>query len=441
MRSLTARQGRDAALLLLGLFVLAANLATPLWGDDWCRIGGTELAGVLDRTLAEYRDWTGRLGPLALTYFALGPGRAVPLPWLEALNTAAFLAIVALLLRLAARATGEAATSGSFARAFATWLGAGLMLWWLPRAIGEAALWKTGAINYAWALALELLVLERALAWLATTRAPRPFALAGVALAALAAATFLEPLAVLATAALCGIALLACRRRAPTAGALGLLAGAHLLGMLVLLAAPGNFERAAETTATSLASRIEGWIGFAGSLFDPLWAVALAVIIAAWRLPGGARAAWAWRPALPFLVAAVGYLLILLPLPRETLAARVSFPASAALIGALLTAFLARPDGRRRERVLAGVLAVTFVAQAAIVARDLREIATLQRPWMEAIAAQPGAQDVELPLALVRGRSWVARKHRFMIGITRDPASWHNVCFARAHGLRAARGV
>ncbi|WP_372621105.1 DUF6056 family protein [Falsiroseomonas sp.] len=440
MRSLTARQGRDAALLLLGLAVFAANLATPLWGDDWCRLGLPDLAAVLARTAEEYRGWTGRIGPLLLTYLALGPGRAVPLPWLEAANTLAFLAILVLLMRLVTRATGEAAPARGFAGSFATWLGAGLMLWWLPRAIGEAALWKTGAINYAWAVALELLVLERALAWSAMTQRPRLAPALALALIAAFAATFLEPLAVLATAALGGLALLAGRRAAPATAALAVLAGAHLLGLLALLLAPGNFVRAAETAATSPVERIEGWIGFVGSLFDPLWILAVVLIALAWRVPGS-RARPAWQPALPFLLAAIAYLLILLPLPREALAARVSFPASVALVGALLTAFVARPALPRREAALAAGLALLFVGQAAIVARDLAPIARAQDAWMEAIARQPGAAEVALPLVLDGRRSWVARKHRFFIGITRDPRHQFNICFARQHGLSAVRGI
>ncbi|HEV7264776.1 MAG TPA: DUF6056 family protein [Falsiroseomonas sp.] len=283
MPSLTARQGRDVALLLLGLAVFAANLATPLWGDDWCRLGLPDVATVLARTAEEYRGWTGRVGPLLLTYLALGPGRAVPIPLLEALNALAFLAILVLLLRLVAHATGEAKAERSFAGSFATWLGAGLMLWWLPRTIGEVALWKTGAINYAWAVALALLLLERALAWSAAKQRPHGASVAGLALLSAFAATFLEPLAVMLTAMLCGLALLAWRRAVPAAMALSALAAAHLLGTLVLLMAPGNFVRAAEAAVTSPAARIEGWIGFAGSLFDPLWIGAIAVIALAWR--------------------------------------------------------------------------------------------------------------------------------------------------------------
>ncbi|HEV7264775.1 MAG TPA: hypothetical protein VGN83_07645 [Falsiroseomonas sp.] len=111
------------------------------------------------------------------------------------------------------------------------------------------------------------------------------------------------------------------------------------------------------------------------------------------------------------------------------------------MIGALLTAFVARPAAPQREPVLAAALALLFVVQMAVVARDLAPIAVAQRAWMAAIAAQPGAAEVELPLVMDRRRTWAARKHRFFIGITRDARHPFNICFARVHGLAAVRGV
>jgi hypothetical protein len=447
-----SRAGRNIVICLVWLFVFVAGLATPLWGDDWCRQNVIDLGAIFSSVTREYFDWTGRIAPILFTYVTLGPGRAIPLPWFEAVNALVFVALLVLLISLAERVSQRSATAGGFARVFATWLLAGLMLWWLPRTIGEVALWKTGAIAYLWAVTLSLFLVERAIAWQAEDRAPRTIIVAGLGLLALATGTFLETIAIVTTFLLLALAARAYLRGLCVARAIAVVAGMHLFGMAILLAAPGNFQRASDLTPTSFSSQIDGWIGFLGRLFDPIWIVAALLLVAAWCLPdrwfNRSKAAPVlsapvpWFLTLPFVLIALLYLLSLLPIPRDAFSARLSFPASVALIGALFVLLVARPTSTLRDKVLASVVALVFMFQAALVARDLAILAAVQPRWESAIAAAPPeASEVLLPMLRERHKHSYALKHRFFVGIGPDPTAWMNICYARAMGVQSVRGI
>jgi hypothetical protein len=249
-------------------------------------------------------------------------------------------------------------------------------------------------------------------------------------------ATFLEPISVVVSAVLVGWSV-ACRRRALPAP-FGLVLG-HLAGTALLLAAPGNFVRAATLPASPPLDRLFGVAANFGSLFDPTWIVALAVMVLAlgWRPPAGwsetLRAGRGWL----FVVLAAATMAVLLVVPRAALAARVSFPVSVFLVAWLAAVFCRRPAAPPRERMLTAALLLLAAVHIGVVARDLLALTRIDRAWASdpQLAAGPAA-DAVLPLVRVRGRLVYARKHVFFEGLTPDPASFVNHCYAKAMNVR-----
>jgi hypothetical protein len=407
---------------ILLLFLVFANIETPLWGDDYCYIMPVSISKAVALAWRDYFDWTGRFFASAILYIAMAIGRRWSMIPFDLLNAVIFIVLVRNVLALAQPA-GEAPRS-PLARANDLVFVA-LMLWWLPRTIGEVALWKTGAIGYLWAVTGELFVVRLVLAGGAGNRwwhIPFGFFIA----------TFLEPLSLVIS----GLLLARCfwlrrQRRPPPLG----LAGGHLAGTVFLLVAPGNFVRAATLAASPPLDRIVGVVGNLGSLFDPTWIVAVAVVALAGA--GLARTALAGRGWM-FVALALIYMAVLLGVPRPALAARVSFPASVFLICALATVFLRRPVTARRDRLTALVLLILLGIHTAIVVPDLIGLARIDRAWAADPQLRMGPEtDVVLPGVLVHGRLVYARKHLFFEGLTPEANYVANYCYARVMNVRS----
>ena len=197
----------------------------------------------------------------------------------------------------------------------------------------------------------------------------------------------------------------------------------HVAGCVLLLAAPGNFVRANALPSGPFSDHVAGVIGNLGSLFDVWWIPAMALVALSLmyggsvREPAGSnaqpdcsgrrgiwdilRAGHGWI----FLVLALVYMLILLALPRPTLAARVSFPASIFLICYLAALFFQRPVTNRDNRIGVPVLLVLLACHLAIVVPDLRDLAQIHRGWANDPQFKKGpGTDVTLPPVLLNGR-------------------------------------
>lgn len=436
MPEIVPTPSRNAAALKLAAYALVAaalawaNIVTPLWADDYCRLSASGFAEPFALAWRDWFTWTGRFFVTAFTYLALGFGRDRSFLPFDLLNALVFVALVHEILRLARLATATSPRTGLAAAAEI--LFTALALWWLPRAIGEVALWKTGAIGYLWAVAGAAFIVRTALERGRTPPAwTLPFAFA--------IGTFLEPVSALTTLVLTALVVLRWREgRAPLS-----LAFAHALGTAVLIAAPGNLVRQATMPPSPLLDRLEGIWGNLGSLFDPLWIAAIALLLLpyiralGWK-PGLARAWLAARDrrALLFVALALVAMALLIGAPRWALSARVSFPASTLLVAYLVTIFLRRPP--QAERIAAAALAAAFAASAAIVVPDLLSLQAIDAAWHAnpALAAGPEA-DITLQKLQIRGRFVYVRKHIFYEGITADPQNFINTCFAAANHVHS----
>ncbi len=439
----SASTGRFLALALTGALVFLANLATPLWADDHCRAMGADLGEALRLASVEYGTWSGRFLVSGLTYALMGDGIGVP--WLfVTLNSAAFVGLVRLLLALAAMAGGGRSSTGeSASRTFAEAGFAALALWWLPWSIAETALWRSGSVGYLWAVLAELLVLFLVLR---TPRAGLTRRVA-VALLAFAAATMLETAALATTLALALLCLH--RRRAGTGRLPWLETGAHALGFLVSALAPGNRARTAfldaEPGLDGLLARLGGTLDLAGRLVDGWGLAVLALAALGWWLSeraarrpirDGLRAGRGWL----FPAGIALYLATTLFVPAPAQAARLSFPASVLLAGTLAAILAARPARAAADRIFAGAVALALAGTVLAVAPDLLRLRALDEAVRAAARADPGG-DVAVAQAMPNEGRVVARKHRFAMALSPDPADGYNRCFARTLQVRSLRAV
>jgi hypothetical protein len=461
-------RGHHFALLACVVFLVWANIETPMWADDYCRAVDPNIGDALAAAWVDYFHWTGRFFTTAITYVVMANGWATSMIPFDVLNALIFVGLVALVVRLAAFAapptgTGERPRLADFADA----LFAALLIWWAPRGISEAALWKTGSIGYLWAVAGEFLILERALAlMLRGTVPPRlwlavPFAFV--------MATFLEPLSVVLSLALGVLAVQAWSRGRPAHWLLSV-AVAHGAGTIVLLGAPGNFARAAAVAplvgSSPLADRISGIYANMGKLVGGYTLGALALTVAAilvrehWLRLLGSRLGLAPAPAegrpAPhlilalrtlragggwlFLVLALLYMLTLLALPRRLIEPRLTFPASVLVTCYVMSLFRCRPITPARNAALAIIIAALALPGTLIVVHDLRAIATTDRAWAQTLATAAPGSDVMLPLIRVGRNTAESRKHLFYEGFTPDPGHWINRCYARAWGVASITG-
>jgi hypothetical protein len=431
------------------LFLVWANIETPLWGDDYCEAIPVGLTEPFALAWHDYFTWTGRFFVTAITYYVISQDRPTAVLF-DVANAAIFICLIRNVVELA-RALGVvrgAAERPPLAEAVDVGCVA-LLLWWLPRDIAEVALWKTGAVDYLWAVTGELWVLR----WMLADRRAN-----GVwrVLFAFVIATFLETMSVLVSALL--VVQWLWRRRNRQPAPVGLLVG-HLIGTCVLVVAPGNFVRAASLAPSPLGDRAAGMLASLGSLFDAWWIPALAIVALSFVPDGGLGTTAAESDVGPggsrmrdlgivlragrgwiFLVLALAYMATLLGPPREALAARLSFPASILLICYMATVFFQRPVTERANRIGVLLLLVLWGCHLAVVVPDLLYLARIDRAWADDRQFQMGPDaDVTLPIVRVHGRTVYTRKDMFFEGVTPDPAYFVNRCYAAVMHVRTVR--
>ena len=452
-------RGHHVALALCLVFLLWANIETPMWADDYCRALDPSVSAAISSAWHDYFTWTGRFFVNALTYALMGAGwRWSMLPF-DALNALVFIGLIVLVMRLAALASGQERTARRDRTAeFVDALFIALLLWWGPRSVGEAALWKTGSIGYLWAVAGELFILERALA-LAVRGTASP-TLWLTALFAFVMATFLEPLSVVVSAALCLLAMWAWQGQRPQRWLLTV-AACHVAGSVVLLAAPGNFVRAAAVATmvgpSPLTARIGGAIDALGKVFGDGYVLAgFAFAVLSFQMPeawmrrivgplapatklptGGGRARPPLRAGIGwlFVVLALLYVATLLAIPRALIAARVTYAGSVLVICYIASLFQLRPLTPARNVATAAILFVLAASPLPWMVRDLRAIAAIDRGWTEVLTRAPPGATVVLPMIHGRHGTLAASRYRFFEGFTQDPGYFINRCYARAWGM------
>lgn len=137
-------------LIIIFFFILQLNQLTPLWADDYCRMGSSlGISDAILKTIHAYSSWSGRVVTMFLTYFIMGN---IPqsLIFFNMGNSIFFcLLIVAIFVLTYGRAPNQLRDGVIILLIFD-------LLFIGTKGIGEVALWKTGSIGYLWGVTLEL---------------------------------------------------------------------------------------------------------------------------------------------------------------------------------------------------------------------------------------------------------------------------------------------
>ncbi|MFT9015426.1 MAG: DUF6056 family protein [Acetobacter sp.] len=417
-------------LALCFLFVAWANIMTPLWSDDYCRIEPFSLTSPFLNAWRDYFQWTGRYFTTVITFFVVS---SLPSWWMDGfdlLNAAIFTVLIDTVLYLGWIANGAPARSDKHVRtSIIDVVVVGILLWWLPRAIGEVALWKTGAIGYLWPVTGEFWLFKQMLEQRVVKRH-------WLAAFAFFIATFLEPLSLVMSIIFVSYGLL--RWRQKEAVPYGVIVG-QILGTATVLAAPGNFVRAASMHHSSMHDHISGVISNLGGLFDGYWLAAIVLIALCFTQYSG-RAVLAFKAThgLYFIVFALLYMVTLLGVPREALAPRVSFPASVFLICYVTTLFLQRPVGDHANSITGGLVFTVVIVHLLVSVSDLTRVASISRAWAANPQLRMGPKmDAVLPLVKWGNTTLYVRKDIMFAGLTANSNYFINTCYAHAHGVRS----
>lgn len=302
-----ARLGWAALLFGLAHVLLAAGRLLPFaspWADDICRAGQARQIGVGPAVALTYRTLSGRWSGVGL---ALALGRTLDpdrcYPWL--------LLAANLALPASAYALLSQAFAGRLSRRTRAVLSLGLLaLYWdgMPSP-QQSWYWLTGVLENQLSISFGLLLMA---GLIRAARVGQP-ALSGAAAGLAALAVVAVGMHELYGAYLCALVLLgtalAYRIGSPGRGAWAVVAVAAVLGLAVVVLAPGNAARlghqGARHTGASLAMLARGWAAIARAwLLDPK------VLLATLLLVGHPRASqatpeWLRRHRVGWAAAAV----------------------------------------------------------------------------------------------------------------------------------------
>jgi hypothetical protein len=449
--------GWDAklALILIFVFALWANLMTPYWADDYVRMVDAGPIQSIILAWHDYFSWTGRIFVTAATYALMSFSHRWSVIPFDILNAFFFVALTYLITSLAASDRKDRGLPFILGRGFVDYMAVALMLWWLPRSIGEVALWKTGSIGYLWAITGEMFLLERSIA--STRRlGHRPAMRTNLAVGAAAfiIATALEPLSLLFSGLLVINALLACKRNRIIAPRVIVIALCHVLGTIVLFSAPGNYARAHTVANVGAIKNLLGWLGFFGELFDPMWLPVILIGALAYFIPSQTTAPAA-APRVSrlaailrsgkwsFLIISLTYELILLGVPQTLLAPRLAFSATVFLIVYIASVFELRPRNAIGDKSMALVVCALMVPHLFVSIKDIEAIKRVDERWKAALTQEHAGPntDATVPIIKVRGHMMLSHKDQFFESIEPDQHHWINQAYARIMNLRSVTGI
>ena len=429
--SARARRGLFAALLLaIFLQMLLLNAHTPLMMDDydysfsWST--GERLDGVLDvlaSQAAHYSLWGGRSVVHALAQLFLWLGK----PVFNVANAAMYVLLLLELLSLA----GHGPRRADCLRLL---LAHGILLAGVPF-FGTVFLWLDGACNYLWGTALALVPLLAAKSERGGGFFDGGWARGAWALPLCFLAGWTNENTACGVLALTALLILIDGRAGRRVRAWRIAAwAAQLLGVLVLLLAPGNFARAAQGSGA----------GFVQELLYRIAVVTLCLVRSAW---------------LPALLGAALLLAGRRRVCRDANGRAALLRAGLLLTGALLSAYALAASPQISDRAFTGVLALVLAAAlalpmsawltggrralaaavltvaAALMGADaVRACAAHEQAWNAQLAridAARAAGETEVKLDSVPSGSRFAMEIR----LAQSPQEWPNSTLSRYFGI------
>jgi hypothetical protein len=434
-------------LLLVFIVLLYLNHITPLWTDDYCRYGVENFTEALSEAARSYREWSGRFFVILQTYLVLGTP-PFSLYVFDFLNSLIFVALIYVIFLCA---------NGDHPRGLASVVDLLLitvLILALCSRIPQTVFWKTGAINYLWAVTGELFVLWR---FLFRDRVSSSSRLrSGLFIFfCFYISTFLENLSIAVIAGLIYLWIDATIKGQPLQKTYKAAAIAHVVGFLILSFARGNFKRADvifdQRPLTQKVLEISS--SFYQTLLSNGWILVLAVscflfLIAKKSNEGKAENGSDGSSALAifFTALAIASMLVLSASPSK-FEGRTAFPTEIFLIVAIASLFKRRPSTLLINLLVASVsviylgttLAATF-SDAVPIWQQAKERTSL----IEQTKAR-GAKSVVLPLFFLDGAGYDNKTDHpgrtLLEDFTNSSDDWRHQCFVRAHRLEDAQVV
>lgn len=428
-------------LILIAIYIWRINQLTPLWADDYCRVGNTtSIFKAAQIAYDRYLTLNGRFFVHFFNHLILG-NYPNSLKYFNIINSTSFILLILVIFYLSYGRKPK-----GFHEAIYILLTFNL-LFIATRGIGEVALWKSGSIGYLWGITLELVILVPLFLYLRGKKNPFPnrYWIWVYYLVSFAASTFIEHLSFSISAVFFYIILEHHLRGKFIPKYLKISTIIHMLGSLSLVISEGNFIKSSYQNIPSLNERIlnnlsllqptiQGTLGWIFLLF-------LVLALANNTFVKYLKDSTLW---LTLFLASMTFLMFVILPTEQPFIFRTAFPFETFVILAIiyLSSFLPK----------VAIFDITLFLILTVIAYGHGSVAYKNSLY---INKQVQQRNLNIESSKKRGLSSVVVKgitfadmdydngsefifkYNYISDITKDSKNWKNSCYAKAMGLES----
>jgi len=423
-------------LLLIFIFIWKLNQITPLWADDYCRLGSsTSLIQAAKKAYSVYFTWTGRFLVMTIDYFVFGnyPNSII---YFNFINAIFFCSLIFIIFYLAFNRRPKGLRDTLYILLIFNLIFIG------TKAIGEVALWKTGSVGYLWGLTLELAFLAPFFSYIRSQRRlfQNKYLIWGFYLLAFVASTFLEHLSFAVSVVAFWICFERLVRRKNIPSFLLISTALHILGSFILIMAKGNFVRSTIESILPLHERIINNFNF--SIEGFLWILVFfwLIALANREFISSLKKSTIW---LVFALAGINILAFSFFRAEMTFILRIAFPFEVFIIIVVATLAGFMPRIAIFEITTFLILFVLAFAHGKTAYKNSLYIneQILQRYNLLETFKANHEDSVVVPRISwgegnETGRLEYISKYTYISDIGNDTSHWTNTCFANALGFK-----
>jgi len=445
-----------AAISMASLFFLL-NQQVPLFADDFCRVTvDFDLSAIVQATAGEYQSWTGRFPVIFLNRVFLSAGDT-GLVLFNTLNSLCLLLCCYLTIDLCLLNANSKNNTSSML------LVAGLcfvfLLWFSPHRFGEVVLWKTGAIQYFWGCVIALIALRPLIKLISDGQSPNAsiYSVVPYVLVCFIGGAWLENLSIALFVIFVGLMLFGqFYQRISIPKSLGLGCLAWAAGLVLLVAAPGNYARIEVVADTStFFDKLMPTISHLYTYLSKDILFTYCLFLTGLLVSSDGALAKRFLLSFTFLALGVLSLLAMIAAPLHSFVGRAAFPYEFFLIFSvmclfphnLLTGRLVQARHTFAWGIVSLPLVVALLASYGLMFNMYSGVSEQTRARQEVIGLyKMRGMETEIPLpALYFGTLYSTVKgdvnidRYFARDITTNIDHWKNVCYAKAHHIRSVK--